>query len=254
MMQEKQYTPIGKIVLPLIQKLREGTAHYNFILIKAGTGKGKTRFALEELLEYAMAREEKILYLVNRTALKKQIEKRVNDKAQRNPYQYGQIRQSITIETYAALEKKLCACHRQCWSCSNRCNCKFCKLSYAYIIMDEDHYFYNDALFNTNTWLSFEWLMSPDPHVIKIGMSATPEDVHEYIWQYVREKYNEMAKSGTIQSYPSVASGGLFSYAMPHFYLLGDYAKSLESKDTDVVKQEWDTDYSYINPHVFRSD
>lgn len=105
MMQEKQYTPIGKIVLPLIQKLREGTAHYNFILIKAGTGKGKTRFALEELLEYAMAREEKILYLVNRTALKKQIEKRVNDKAQRNPYQYGQIRQSITIETYAALEK-----------------------------------------------------------------------------------------------------------------------------------------------------
>lgn len=120
--------------------------------------------------------------------------------------------------------------------------------------MDEDHYFYNDALFNTNTWLSFEWLMSPDPHVIKIGMSATPEDVHEYIWQYVREKYNEMAKSGTIQSYPSVASGGLFSYAMPHFYLLGDYAKSLESKDTDVVKQEWDTDYSYINPHVFRSD
>lgn len=261
-MRETQNFPIAEKVMPLIMGIRKDVFHYNFILIKAGTGKGKTSFVLEELLAHAMGKKKRILYLVNRTALKKQIEKRVTYKAQQDPNQYNNIRKTITIETYAALERKLCECHRQCCDYKNNhiypCNysCKFSKSSYAYIVMDEDHYFYNDALFNTNTWLSFEWLMSPDPHVIKIGMSATPEDVHEYMRHYVKEKYKKIAEIGLIQSYPSVPGKGLFGYANPCFYFLGDYGKSLEPTDTTtmVEYQAWDTDYSYICPHVFCSD
>lgn len=98
--------------------------------------------------------------------------------------------------------------------------------------------------------------MLPDPHVIKIGMSATPEDVHEYMRLYVKEKYKKIAEIGLIQSYPSVPGKGLFGYANPCFYFLGDYDKSLEPTDTTTMVdyQAWDTDYSYICPHIFRND
>lgn len=70
------------------------------IFIASPTGSGKTTFILEKLLPHAYKENKKILYLVNRTILKKQMEQAI----QVLPLE---LRSCISIELYQTIEKEI---------------------------------------------------------------------------------------------------------------------------------------------------
>ena len=103
------------------------------ILIQASTGSGKSYFILHVLLKWAISQNRKILYLVNRSVLKKQLEEELYSDISNEIYEEFGYR--LIIE-YNIEELK----------------------TYSYVVYDECHYFYSDSNFNTNTQLSFDCL------------------------------------------------------------------------------------------------
>lgn len=146
------------------------------IFISTPTGSGKTTFVLNELVEYAALTNKKILYLVNRKILKEQL-----DVAYRNIKRILHIKYGIgdydpmTIETYQKVEASFGKSYEH--------------EVYNYIIADECHYFLMDSMFNTNTHISLEWVMSSRfDSSVRVFMSATIESIKDYIMKYYLKK------------------------------------------------------------------
>lgn len=129
----------------------------DLILIDAPTGKGKNRWVFDILSNHCESESKKVLLLSNRNALKEQnwIEIRSNDK-----------NSTITAMNYQALENHII----------NGRDIPF----YDYIVADECHYFFNDAMFNRKTDLAFEWLLERQS-AIRIFMSATCYFIEGYL-------------------------------------------------------------------------
>lgn len=139
----------------------------SIILINAGTGKGKTTFIKETLFEYCKYRNKKILLLVNRTALRKQVNSDLAKKKEKDTV--------IRVASYQAVIKLLRAGK----------NIKH----FDYVVADEVHFFFSDALFNNTTDLAWNWLINNKG--IKILMSATPTLPKEYIRKVTKKKPKE---------------------------------------------------------------
>lgn len=95
------------------------------VLICTQTGTGKTTFILKHLLSYAGSNDKYILFLVNRSALEEQVRNDIREK-------YNQYSEFIDVHTYQYYENSQIS-------------------EYDYYVMDEAHYFINDASFNGNT-------------------------------------------------------------------------------------------------------
>lgn len=149
------------------------------ILIDAPTGSGKTTFILKILLPYFVDKGKRILYLINRRILKKQLE----DEILRLPYKF---RAAIEIALYQEIEKRLCSVE----------NDKVIKgdaaqesydgelekfASCSCVVCDEAHYFLADSNYNTNTSISFLWIQAKFGDKLSILMSATCDDIRSYI-------------------------------------------------------------------------
>ena len=137
------------------------------IKIMASTGSGKSHFILHTLLKYAVSRGYRILYLVNRKILKKQLEDELRN---RIVYElYGSYRvygdNFICIRTYQEIEMEIKAGNNQ-----------VANYNPNYIVYDECHYFYADSDFNTNTILSYGFL-TQNSNAVHIFMSATMENM-----------------------------------------------------------------------------
>ena len=139
------------------------------VFIGAPTGSGKTTFVLEVLLKYAIENRRKILYLVNRKNLKKQIEEKVMYLATSVYHNYN-VKNFIDVETYQSLEERL-------QMFSNIPNLSM----YFYIICDETHYFMKDALYNTNTDYSYRWINMHENDRVLIYISATINEIKKCI-------------------------------------------------------------------------
>lgn len=70
------------------------------IFISSPTRSGKTTFILNTFLSYWASQGKKLLYLVNRTILKEQIEKDVSFLA-------SKLKEAIKIELYQTIEKEI---------------------------------------------------------------------------------------------------------------------------------------------------
>ncbi len=70
------------------------------IFISSQTGSGKTHFILKVLLPYALSSGKKILYLVNRTVLKEQLDKEIQGCS-------FALQESIEVELYQKIEAKI---------------------------------------------------------------------------------------------------------------------------------------------------
>lgn len=119
------------------------------IVFDAGTGSGKTHFCLNVLGEYAKAHNKKILYLCNRNALRKDIASQIE--------KIG-VEKNIDLKTYQGVQSIL----RKAGSIS----------FYDYVVADECHYFKTDAMFNEDTFRSYDYVMNLKESVV-ILMSAT---------------------------------------------------------------------------------
>ncbi len=135
------------------------------VFITAPTGSGKTYFCFHVLLPYAIQNHQSILYLVNRKALKLQLEEEkrriVSEMAAKGILG---VEWAISILTYQSLEEAV-----------KSGNSLINKYYYRWIICDEAHYFLKDSLFNSATWLSYVDIMQKSSMATVIFMSATME-------------------------------------------------------------------------------
>lgn len=124
-----------------------------FVFITAPTGTGKTTFILNQLVSFAAHSKKKVLYLVNRKILKKQLEENISNivwSCLRRDNMNNDIPSDvIRIETYQSIEKMI-----QDYRDTPYYN------QFDYIVADEAHYFYHDATYNTSTILSYIWIIN----------------------------------------------------------------------------------------------
>ena len=189
------------------------------IFITAPTGSGKTTFVLEQLLSFAVYNKQKILYLVNRKILKKQLKEKITNNIRpnlrRDNMDFYIPSDVIEIETYQTIERKI----------QDKIDMSY-YTKFDYIIADEAHYFYHDATYNTSTFLSYHWIMSRDgmPFApIFIFISATMDKVKDRIVRNVGK--NEIFRNKE--------------------------EKENHLSHRKIREYHYEADYSYIDLHVF---
>lgn len=150
------------------------------VVISAQTGKGKNHFVTYTLREYAKRKREEILYVSNRIALDYQQKKELaeltgetlfsdNDQRWTNKETFS----NVTVLTYKKLMNRL-------WESASKEVMQWAN-QFRYVVLDECHFFYSDALFNPYTWRILERIIFAFQNSVRIYMSATPEDVLEPI-------------------------------------------------------------------------
>lgn len=193
--------------------------HDKTIFIKTPTGSGKSFFILDKLLEYVVSNSGKILYLVNRKILKSQLEKEIDNIA--NKYDYTtKLENYINIFTYQTIEKLLLENSLE-KNYGNYFN------GFSHVIYDECHYFLIDAAFNTSTELSYDFLRNTFCRRVQIFLSATMDNIRPIL-----EKRKEFV----------IENNSPYRFSQPELYdeIKPDYSyldvKLLEEKD-DLLKR-----------------
>lgn len=198
-----------KRLVDIIGEEYRGWEPGNVIFITAPTGAGKTYFIFYTLLEHIIRNKKRLLYLVNRRVLQKQLEEELGDKIEDKICGYFDSRMDtwkkyVTIKTYQSIEERLK---------SREIEKEISLLSqFDYAVYDECHYFYTDANFNTNTELSYDCLRRLFQPKIQIFMSATMKNVKDLILgrpaffiPYYEEVQHEVSKYNKLKEY-SIAS------------------------------------------------
>lgn len=202
------------------------------VFITAATGTGKTTFILDKLLiEHAIGNKEKILYLVNRRILKRQIEKNIDGEIFRKVCDkcgnMVSMNDHICVMTYQSIEGAI----------KNNPNGLINRLEGFHIVVyDECHYFYMDSNFNTDTELSYDCLRKIFDRKIQIFISATMEKVRSYINEY-DERYF-LKEIGPMR----------FEGNVPIFPMQKKAKRGPEDKEFQVGQ-----DYSYVGIEFFET-
>lgn len=145
------------------------------VFLSSPTGSGKTTFILKTFLPYWASKGKKVLYLVNRTILKKQIEEEVNQLTR-------ECRMAIKVELYQTIEQKIL-------------NNALCEYGYQVdfqiiknryfmfdcVVCDEAHYFLMDSNYNINTILAYCFVRDLFSCRLRIYMSATIKQIEKYV-------------------------------------------------------------------------
>lgn len=203
------------------------------ILISAPTGSGKSNFIFDKLLELAICRRKKILYLVNRRILKMQLdsflERDINEKIYEKFRNYEiDLEDYINIKTYQWIEEKILTESLHDDVIKNLAN-------YDIVVYDECHYFYADATFNTNTEISFQILEGVFRYKLKIFMSATMEKVKKFIKSYAELEVDQGQRIYWEINRPETEySKRMYKWGMKN-----------------IAEYTVPTDYSYIKLHSF---
>lgn len=205
------------------------------VFITAATGTGKSYFILYKLLlERAMKKKEKILYLVNRKILEDQLNKYIDDDISDEIYiRYRDPinkKSRICVMTYQSIEEKIQKDIRGLKEFIDR---------FDIAVYDECHYFYMDSNFNTYTELSYDCLRRSFGKKIQVFMSATMERMRAYFDEYNGRYFlNELDPI-------RIETTGYGSF-MPVFPMDKGIKSVLEDRSFSV-----DQDYSYVNIKVF---
>lgn len=137
----------------------------DIVFLTAPTGSGKTYFILHVFLPYIVTNKKKLLYVVNRAILKEQMEKEIERLS-------IDENRAIKIITYQSIEEHIRINNKD----------KLMELSnYDIIVADEAHYFEADALFNTSTQLSYNWIHCNFKNKLRIYISATIDNLIKYM-------------------------------------------------------------------------
>ena len=151
------------------------------VIISAQTGKGKNYFITHNLREFALRNKQKILYISNRVALDYQQKKELAGLTYSDFfYKRGDIKSweneenfsNVTVITYHKLLRYFSQKEKNESSWFD---------SFDYVVLDECHFFYSDALFNPYTWYILGKIVEKFKNSVRIYMSATLDDVIEPI-------------------------------------------------------------------------
>ena len=199
------------------------------VFLTSPTGSGKTTFALKVLLPKLALQGDRMLYLVNRTVLKRQLEEEVRD------LPLDQQR-CIEIKLYQTIEKRMSA-YFQNYSRSGCGNLEAIQdaQNYHCVICDEAHYFCADSNYNTNTVLSYKYVEMAFCNKLRIYMSATINQVQDII----KKDFDEQR---FIKSFWLNYSPRTFSNLNVDTIL----------RSGKIWKYEVEKDYSYLDIHILR--
>ena len=146
------------------------------VVIDAPTGSGKTYFITNTLLHYAAIRGKKLLYLVNRSALKGQIcEQILKMDPIYSQHIYVDTYQDFAVKKFYEIrdgEQHLTPYGREAFQCK-------------YWVFDEAHYFLNDSSFNDTATRCIEILEGNSMHHINIYMTATVPYLYLTLYRYI---------------------------------------------------------------------
>ena len=207
------------------------------IFISSPTGSGKTHFILKNFLDL-MSKDEKLLYLVNRKALKTQIEEDLKCLEEEK-------RSRVIVELYQTIESMITELEYDVYNDTYKSswfqNPKLKKyVKCTYVVCDECHYFLADSNFNTNTILSYRFVRDFFMNKIKIYISATINDIKEYIMRdkiYLNNQSTSWFGFGSSKSLAPI-NNPTYMYSMDRNY---DYIKigivSSREGIVDLVKE-----------------
>lgn len=188
------------------------------VIISAQTGSGKNYFITHTLREYAKVNDQKILYISNRLALnyqqKLELSKLTHTKLRYDEYEDHQNFSNITVLTY----KKL-------YSYFIQDDTKWLN-EFRFVVIDECHFFYSDAFFNTDTGNILKKISDFFINSVRIYMSATIDDVILPI------RYYECLSRGV---FGEDFDKDTFFYEFPKDY--SSYQISFFTKEIDVAQK-----------------
>ena len=192
----------------------------DIVLITAPTGRGKTYFILNTLFNHAIQNRKKILYLVNRVALKEQIEKEINNIVRRDKVTgILDSRDYIEVMTYQELEYYDAGTYSI--KLKKKCD---------YVVADECHYFFLDALYNCGTFRSYCAIMKEYKLYTIIYISATMDKFKPFL-------NNDMVENIAISGLPNSTR----------------IARNLLMKFRPIREYSGEKDYSYYKVKKIRN-
>lgn len=220
----------GKLYLShIIRDEYKSWKQHNIIVINAPTGCGKTHFCLNTYLKYLESKNQNMLYLVNRSILKKQLLEEVNFISNRttltneNPYP---LKSHIYIDTYQNIEKSL----------SVGKDLSDVLFKYDVVVYDEAHYFFSDSNFNPYTKLSYDYLRFIFKDKIQIFMSATMNNILPFLQKYA--PYNNFSSNPMATVYKTYEFPKCYSYINLKWF--SDRNKLLDIiKNSLSQKEKW---------------
>lgn len=155
--------------------------------IVSQTGTGKTTFIFNTCLPVALSRGKKVLYLCNRTTLETQVKQQaIICEANKDKFVNG-----ISVEDYKKYYTKKglrkinsfgsidIFTYQKFLLLANRINFS----DYAYVLLDEAHFFISDATFNPYTEITLDTIIDKCSNCGRIYLSATPQESIDLIWQ-----------------------------------------------------------------------
>ncbi len=212
------------------------------IFIAAPTGSGKSTFVLMTLLPYMARQNKRILYLVNRRILQAQIKEEISKRY----VGAMNIKEHIRVETYQTLEKAIQRIvYQGGFKFQTYAAEGYSALAdwetFDCVVCDEAHYFLADSNFNASTIVSFRWIMDKCWNKINIFISATIDDLRNYVRDY-------MVNGRWLCT-------EVYRYLMPMEALIGGYCTDatlgLDSQEKGRIKAqkrnyEMEKDYGFI--------
>lgn len=206
------------------------------VLISAQTGTGKTWFIKNVLLDF-MESYEKLLFVCNRTNLKRQIKNDLLDKFDYDAPddidvldKITTIDGRITIASYHAIHNEIIE------EMYGDGSCNFDH--YDYVVFDECHFLYADGAFNNKIRLAYERIVNKQyDNPIKIFISATIHEISPHIKMAV-DLENEIShafgnKGAKIHEYNT---GIDYSYIKPKYFKRIDNIINLIKNDKSNEK------------------
>lgn len=174
------------------------------VFITASTGTGKSHFILHTYLKWVIEQGWRVLYLVNRKILKKQLEEEAEQVFMDMGMSIMDIPQYLAFETYQNIERGL-------KNTGASYTISYMK-NFHCVVCDECHYFYTDSNFNTGTELSYLAVKEIFKKKIRIYISATMDKVKQYI---ENDKKRDIAKKKMLSAQEAIGGNRPREYILP---------------------------------------
>lgn len=207
----------------------------DIVLIECQTGTGKTWFVKNVLTDYLLE-HERLLFVCNRTNLKRQLKKDLLNKygipiptdenGNTDLERLDNITkiENIVITSYHAIQNSII---KQFYD-GEQCDIG----QFEYIILDECHYLMTDGSYNNKCMLAYDKLVKEHQHnSIKIFISATMEEIKPTIYKNVAKIMGEKPR---IFEY---STGIDYSYVHPKYFDSIDTIINLIKND--MSEEKW---------------
>lgn len=216
------------------------------VFIVAQTGTGKSTCIFESCLPVAREEGMKLLYICNRTSLALQMKHRCMNDELNGREKVGDILVKDMLEYYT---KKYLACNSNfggvdvyTYQAFLHIHKKLDASQYAFVIIDEAHYFLSDSTFNLFTEEVLNTIVNKFANTRRVYLTATPQESIQSIYEKEADllsrrgsMFEKMKNTYSSRALKVYAMDEDYSYLRPYFFKGVDFIieKIMQSSVTD---------------------